>query len=558
MKKLILIFSLLCMSFLQTNVLKADLQNELIRLTNALENLEIKLTKYESPLKEIFYEFQPLRYEAEEEETPPLIQKKPRPRPASVNIPRAAGLSEAEDILRGFAKAAALKPERQIELRRQQLEKTLPACPVTTQPAPQQPSLARTTPAGGIPTAKPKPQPSRTPLPTLAERKKSFYQPEVEEPEKKVERQTSRKRPQSERFERPPLEGYEIPKKTINWVNLKHSIQQLESLPSTGPEQTAIKKLEAKATLEGIESLVKKASRGNLQNKQRELWEAIHPILKIDPLLIQPAINILRNIYLNASEANPKLYQLMTDLYENRISFLENEFKKIKPGFKLAKGIRDDIDEGLTYPIEISGEVQDAQIKAQKDDDPRAKDFFNATNDQWKRLLLLLRELSEQQKEALREEGIDVDQYISNIEQQKSGTYCRLETDRGCLPYKSIYEELDDLVKTIDYYNEVKHKNLRNHKAFAIQNIVNKLKAFTAYSTDKNFCQICLDKDTADSSKKEAKEKFDIIVSFIETLLTDKRDSQLENALITIRTARADEQQRRSRVEKEGVGSTYF
>ena len=46
------------------------------------------------------------------------------------------------------------------------------------------------------------------------------------------------------------------------------------------------------------------------------------------------------------------------------------------------KGIRDDIDEGLAYPIEISGEVQDAEIKSLKENNREAGTFFNDINDE--------------------------------------------------------------------------------------------------------------------------------------------------------------------------------
>lgn len=226
-----------------------------------------------------------------------------------------------------------------------------------------------------------------------------------------------------------------------------------------------------------------------------KLWNAMKTILIIDPLLIQTSLDTMRK----SGASTTDLYRLMTDLYDNRIKFLENEFKKIKPGFKLIKGIRDDIDEGLTYPIEISGEVQDAEIKSTKENGNNARVFFNNINDLWERLLLLLQGLSQEQKETLKEEGIDVGEYINNINQQKSRTYCRYKTTEGCLPYKSLYQELEDMVNTINLYEEHKNTYSRTQKTFAIQNIINKLKAFLAYATDKEFCQICLNTDARDS-----------------------------------------------------------
>ncbi len=485
-----LIIGLIFTSFLSLSSLKANLLGELIQLVGALTDLEIKLVETPLPL--------PPR----DDETPcPIIVQRPRlQRTQSASLPKTP-LSQSDQ-----RPAAKPKP---------------------------QPSLAQTTPPGGIP---------------VAQRRADL--------EKEPERPATprRSRPQSARFERPLAEPA---KKTVNWVNLKNSIQQLESLPSTGPEQTTFKKSEAKATLDAIGQLVEKTRLGDLRNKKPQLWDAIRPILAIDPLLIQSAINILRKGYLNSSEASPELYTLMTDLYENRISFLEKEFKKIKPGFTLAKGIRDDIDEGLTYPIEISGEVQDAQIKATKND-LLAGNFFNTTNDQWERLLLLLRSLSEQQKDALRKEGIDIDQYINNIEENKLRTYCRVNKPSECKDYISFYDELNTMAQNADDFKNNKLRYNRSSKTFAIQNIINKLNAFAIYAQDTSICQICLNEDAQKANEEKTEKDFNRIESlFTNLLLTEPNNNTYNEALKTIALIKNDEAVRRSKVRRLGAGYQY-
>lgn len=414
-------------------------------------------------------------------------------------------------------------------------------------PAPQVQPLFQTTPPGGL---------------SLAERRKSLKLKEKIEKEKEKEetpKQIRKPRPQSAIFSRPPLEQ-EVPKKTVNWVNLKNSIQQLESLPSTGPEQTTRKKLEAKATLDAINRLVEKTPLGDLRRRRPQLWEAIKPILDTDPLLIQSAIITLRKCYLNASEANAELYQLMSDLYENRIAFLENEFKKIKPGYKLAKGIRDDIDEGLAYPIEISGEVQDAEIKANLSQDAQATDFYNNINDQWLRLLMLLKGLSREQKQALLEEGIDIDEYLNSIEENKLRAYCaydpKLRTQE-CRPYRSFYDELAEMAQTAENFrnNQERYINNRTRKTFAIQNIINKLKAFAAYAQNPKICQICLNEDAQKANEESTRRNFQEIINFFKNRLSeDPENKKYLEVLQTIESIKAEEAKRRENVRKYGVG----
>lgn len=295
-------------------------------------------------------------------------------------------------------------------------------------------------------------------------------------------------------------------------------------------------------------------------NNQLQIFKALATILAIDPLLIQTSVDTLRRIRV----PNEDIYLLITELYAGRIDYLTYQFALMKrqieqnPNQKLSEGMRQDIDEGLTYPIEISGEVQNAEIQANKNDNAIARIFFNDINIQWERLLKLLqKELSRQQKKVLKNEGIDIKQYIKGIKQQKSRVYCKLKDSPTCPSYKSFYTELDELGETVDQYEKLKARNLRIHKAFAIQNIINKLKAFNIYSTDKQFCQVCLDQDTATSDKQNTENQFKKIKKFIKGLSAEKEDHRLIETLNIIKTAKADEQKRWNRVRLHGVGSTF-
>ncbi len=398
---------------------------------------------------------------------------------------------------------------------------------------------------------------------SIAERRKSLkLEQEKKEKEQEPIKPIRKPRPQSAIFPRSPLEQ-EIPAKTVNWVNLKNSIQQLASLPSAGPEETARKKLEAKATLDAINNLVEKTQLVDLRKRRPQLWEAIKPILNIDPLLIQSAITTLRKSYLNASEANLALYQLMTNLYENRIAFLEKEFKKIKPGYKLTKGIRDDIDEGLAYPIEISGEVQDAEIKANLSDDLDARFFYNNINEQWLRLLQLLKGLSREQKQALLDEGIDIDEYLESAEENKLRAYCIYDPKlkrQECRPYKSFYEELAEMAQTATNFknNQERYSNNRTRRTFAIQNIINKLKAFAAFAQNPEICQTCLDEDAKKANEESTRRDFQAIINFFKELLSENPENKKYLEILqTIESIKVEEAKRRGNVKKFGIGYSY-
>ncbi len=548
MQKTSLIASLMLATLLQTISLKANLQGELIHLTDTLTDLEMALN----------------------------IRPQPQPEPRRQVTPAPSTTTACPVTPPG----KTLRRVQSAYLPKQPLSQSAETPTAKPKPAPQpRATLAQTTPPGGIPVAK-KIEPEESPIEKIQrlakerqERRKSLGAPlkplstpgEFQIPTLRRKQVSPKKESVLDIFQLVDRgEGLQkdfivkkeikLPKPLTTGIDLFIS-QQVNTL-STAED----KKITAAEINTFINTRVKDK---DSTNNQLQIFKALATILTIDPLLIQTSIETLRII----NVPNEDIYQLMAELYTGRVDYLSYEFELMQqnltknPNQALPKGTRDAIDEGLTYPIEISGEVQDAQIKAEKNNDRLAGNFFNNINIQWERLLLLLRGLSGQQKEALRKEGIDIDQYITNIEENKLRAYCRYDPKlrtKECQPYISFYQELNKMAQAANDFKENKSKYNRSTRTFAIQNIINKLNAFAIYAQDPKICQVCLNEDAQKANEENTNNNFaDIETLFNDLLVQEPSNKKYSETLEVIESIKSDEANRRSKVRRGGVGYQY-
>jgi len=322
-----------------------------------------------------------------------------------------------------------------------------------------------------------------------------------------------------------------------NFMQISPELDAVKQMKATKPEEQKARKDKAREYMSALRAFVaSKKSTEFTPVRKKQLNDVIYTILDIDPLLILQAVNVLQQ----AGFTQTDLYDLMVKLYEKRIVFLEQEFAKIKPEKKLYKGVRDDIDEAMGYPVEISPELQAAHIKWDLEKEQSSKKFEDDIEALRKRLLALLREYKNtieatNKKTEKEEDRIPIEEYI-NIMAEKPRVYCRMHIKKPSFGkvlveeqvcdnvYVPFYQDIDSIIDEIEKYKTHAARytpSIKNHKK---QAIINKLQAFITYANAKDFCQICFKNDLSDYMQKhpqflnDLRKQFAQITAFFEQL----------------------------------------
>jgi hypothetical protein len=403
--------------------------------------------------------------------------------------------------------------------------------PIPTQPSATATPASTTPPATTTPTGTPTPLPPReTPAGTP-----------VAKPSPTTSPTTTTTAPTTRPVRRPvatPAPVFEVTIPKITFKNLRGldagNLQPLERMPKDTEQKKAEQKAQAKGILNGLLAFVK--SPQYKQEDQNKIIDAIKRILAIDPLLISTAAIILREAKVPMKEN----YELMGDLYHERIrdyvaTELDNILKR-KGGGTIHKGLRDDIDEALSYPIELEGEIQKAKMVIELQPGTQqareAQEFIKRINDLREWLLELLKK----NKNTLKASGLDVDFYIDLFEEKGNRVYCITQVGGGNPPenvyipfiidLKNIAQEIDDYKTNVAHYSKSK-------KISKQQDIINKLKGFLAYATDRQYCQLCLTQAIREIRRENERGTFDINETFrkIRTFLTSIYDQEQNEAI---------------------------
>jgi hypothetical protein len=330
-------------------------------------------------------------------------------------------------------------------------------------------------------------------------------------------------------------------------------LQPLEKMPEQNLAQTLEKKAQAKGLLNAILAYTR-SSKYQEQQKQK-IQESVKRIIKIDPLLISTAALILKQV--NSPLKNT--YGYMEELYKNQIKVIAEQLGEIKTrkGTQklIPKGVRDDIDEAISLPIELQGEIQNAKniisifegkknqavTQKEQEDYTAAKEFIEKIEALREQLYYLLKD-NESMLRALKDLGIDIDIdfYLSLFEKKLNRVYCVTEINPNLYPdrvYKPFIEDLKEIFEDIKDYELAHEKYLPSMKVYKIQDILNKLNGFLAHATEKSYCQICLANDINAIYQANLQQTFDVnqhfnkIKNFLENLYKQNKNEVLKDMI---------------------------
>jgi hypothetical protein len=346
---------------------------------------------------------------------------------------------------------------------------------------------------------------------------------------------------------------------------INFTLQAVKNMKATKPEEKKAQKDKAREFMRALYNFVESKKALVLTNmQQKQIKDALSEIVIIDPLLISPVVQILKTI----QAPHEEIYKHIVDLYEKRIVFLEKEFSKIKPDKKLYKGVRDDIDEAMGYPVEISGELQAAQIEWDLEKNQKAKQFYDEIEALRQRLLKLLQAHKKtiqdtNAKTEKEEDRIPIEDYIEMVN-EKPRAYCLTKITKNKAPiaysdfarmkpqfetcdniYVPFYEDLTTILSDIEAYKKKEAQYTPSIKNYKKHNIINKLRAFITYATATDFCQYCFNQDIKDYVKNNPnygdhlRNSFNIIETFFAQLPAAEQTDTIKQAIKLAQEERA-------------------
>lgn len=311
------------------------------------------------------------------------------------------------------------------------------------------------------------------------------------------------------------IQGFNIINTTLTSVFGTPNIEKFQTVEK--------KKYKDKARefLNALHILIKSTTNIPAKNKD-VVYQSALKMLYIDPLLISTVIAVLKD----SGQPQEKIYEVMKNQFEKQIEFLEKEFKEIvKPKFPFTEGVKNDIDEALSYQPAISDEIQIAELKKRLEKDPQANQFIDEINKLQKRLADLLRKNAK----VLEKNDIPLESYLEMMETQIRPS-CRVACPTG---YISIYSDLDEIQKSIKNYNDKSKRYRLSQRILAKQSIINKLSSFLTYLNvkDPSFCQVCLNNDINSRPDYDINGTFDLIKNFFENLPIYEKNAGTQKAI---------------------------
>jgi len=287
-------------------------------------------------------------------------------------------------------------------------------------------------------------------------------------------------------------------------------------MPSTSPREKAIQKAEAKGILNGLLAFVESVNFDPATHLQ-PIKDAAVRILAIDPLLISTAAIVLRKMQVPMNEN----YQMMGDKYHYLIKeYVAKEFDEIsrrRTAGPIHAGLRDDIDEALSYPIELEGEIQAAKAITELQSGTPEAQAAQAFIDRIAELKGWLLALLKKNQIKLREAGLPVDEYIDMFEQKDNRVYCVTQTGPS-FPgnvYTPFIDDLREIIRDVESYRQEEATAPRSSKIYRQQRMLNKLRGFLDHATARGYCQICLRDDIRAIAQADQARTFNVNQTFI-------------------------------------------
>lgn len=324
----------------------------------------------------------------------------------------------------------------------------------------------------------------------------------------------------------------EVPKLEITMVG---HVPQYMAILGAMPMETTVDKAKRKAYARGIMNGIL-----GWVNKKQVDKNAVMPVLdtllSVDPLLISTAALVLDKV--GASQA--EIYKVMIKLYQNRVGYIGKEIDKLKeskfaqskvPG-QVYAGIREDIDDAVSYPIELESALQHAKnlVVLGGPNIAEAQNFIKQMADLKIQLCRYIMDNLELFDPMYREfyrsfcaEGAKPEVVYCKLELTKQQKKDKTKT------YISIQDAITDVLARIESFNAHKDQYWESKRTFEIQYIVNTLVSFIDFFTCKDFCVLCLQHDIYKMEKKKFpyKAKLQEIKSFLRSVADSEQNDFL-------------------------------
>lgn len=306
--------------------------------------------------------------------------------------------------------------------------------------------------------------------------------------------------------------------------NLPPYMDQLKSMPVLTAQQKADKKAFARAILNAILSWVQKK-----QVKPEVVEQAVQTLLQVDPLMISTAALVLQKVGFDQEY----IRALMVQLFRKQVAFIEQRFIDEQASANITAGARDDIDEAVSYPMELLGATRLAEnIKLMSERKSDAT-YVNADNflkniDQEKQRLCAAIQKNAHKFEMFPEYYAVYSLYCGKVDKKKVDVYC---TTPNCTYGPGIKDvvtvqvnlnnAINDLLATIQTYNA---SNVGSERVMIMQGILGTLSDFNYFFSNPHFCTICL-KNAIDATKNKDP-RFESALNKISTFIADVAQKQ--------------------------------
>jgi hypothetical protein len=426
------------------------------RLGELVEKEEAKLSRAEAAeLAQLMRKLEPPTPPAKEEPKKPLVEEEKKP--AEIKIPE-----PPQPAPKPEPKPAEVKPKPTKE----------------EKPAERRPSVSERKPPI-IPTKEKEGKIINLSYKKFDELRKA-KKLEEKEPIRQLKTRPKFAKPIKPIVTKPPAEV------NISLLLLEPVLNTLEQMKSTKPVEKAQRKVEAREIINTLLKLVR-SRRYEEKPDSDKIFNAINRIIAIDPLLISTAAIILRE----AGVPQSKYHPLMTQIFFKQVGEIAKQLQDAVKGGRgfLEEGLRGDIDEALSYPLELEGEIQRAKTKSDLGKVTSEEEDFIRKIEDYKEWLLWILSQSES-KEILNNSGFDADFFIYIFGKEPHRIYC--DPSRRKPEYKPFRKDLEEIAEDINYYQENEKKWLQSIKTYYVQGIINKLKGYLAHATEPTYCQICL------------------------------------------------------------------
>lgn len=315
------------------------------------------------------------------------------------------------------------------------------------------------------------------------------------------------------------------------------------------PEDKKDKQPLAKKTLNGLLFFVK----NTVVQPQRikKIYDLVVYILNINPLLINTAAAVLREIGFN----NFVVHRLMVLFFNERIKFIREQLEELK--LQATEGVIQDVDEAFAYSIALSSELQRQEsVLLQEQSTVQQKKMAQKFVDKVKELRKKLCDIitapdnivlfktkpalqslyrmicGKQQKADVRVYCVTAPHTYGPLLTGKAHTYC------------GFNQEVDDLIKLIDEYRQIDQQGVisTSQRVYTVQSIVSSLEDMNLFFQNPDFCPNCLRRAISEeypAASKTAdvqepfKEKLAQITAFLQEINNREHSFYLEDFVRT-------------------------